>query len=321
MAYKYVFGPVSSGRLGLSLGLDLLGDAVCSLDCIYCEAGKTKNLTTKRQPYVDTDEILSELAKWKEEAARLPEVVTLGGMGEPCLNSGLGEIIEGVRKIFPTTPVAVLTNSTLFADPAVRRELAKADRVLPSLDTLVDEEMRRVNRPQKDVTVQAVRDGLLAFREQFAGRIYLEILLVAGVNDSDENLGLLREFIPQLKPDRVDVVTMTRPGVLEQARPVDTDTLAAWQNALSALAVDGGKREQRSESPGANNFLSDATVTAKEARERVAASITRRPQSAAQLAQALGLPSKSVQKALQQLHEAGRTRSFDTGGVTFHAIR
>ena len=227
--FRYVFGPVMSGRLGRSLGLDLLGRRVCSMNCVYCESGPLQTLTLTRKPYVPADELLAELAAW--EARRLargeprPDVVTLGGLGEPTLNSDLPAIIAGVRKILPGVPVAVLTNASLMTDPQVRRELAEADIVLPSLDSLEPGEFGRVNRPHRGVDPAAVARGILEFRGHFGGRLWLEILLVAGVNDSAENLARLTGFCRELGPDRVDVVTLTRPGTEADARAVDTATL------------------------------------------------------------------------------------------------
>lgn len=334
MAYKYVFGPVHSGRLGLSLGLDLTGDTVCTLDCVYCEVGRTCHLVTTRKAYVPAEEILSELARWKEEAHQEPDYVTLGGKGEPTLNSDMGAIITGIRTIFPNTPVAVLTNSTLMHDPEVRRELALADAVLPSLDTLVPAEMRRLNRPHGDVTLAALTQGLTAFRKEFHGRLLLEVLLVAGINDSDENLALLKDFIAGLAPHRVDVVTMTRPGTLDTARPVSPEALARWRETLAPLAQ--GEEPGTQTTPranGARQFSTDtATATAAgmprrqadadgAAKERVTGSIERRPQTAAQLAQALDLPAEAVRKALEALDAEGRLRTTGSGERAYHALR
>ena len=333
-----MFGPVRSGRLGLSLGLDLLGDTVCTLDCVYCEVGRTCHLVTERKPYVPASQLLEELTRWKEEAHQIPDFVTLGGKGEPTLNSDIGAIIEGIRTIFPDTPVAVLTNSTLMHDPTVRRELALADAVLPSLDTLVPSEMRRLNRPHGDVTISALTTGLAAFRKEFGGRLLLEVLLVAGTNDSDENLALLRDFIAELRPHRVDVVTMTRPGTLTTARPVQPETLARWQKALGPLAI----RDTSDEAPGdvkttsrkseARQFSSDAAAkngaehTARPAAaddaalERVAGSIERRPQTAAQLAEALDLPLAAVLAAIEALDAEGRLRTTGNAEHAFFAL-
>ncbi|NJB68634.1 wyosine [tRNA(Phe)-imidazoG37] synthetase (radical SAM superfamily) [Desulfobaculum xiamenense] len=315
MGYTYVFGPVTSGRLGLSLGLDLLGEAICSLDCIYCEVGRTTRLTMRRKPYVPANDVLDELARWKDEDGRTPDFVTLGGRGEPSLNSDMGSIIEGAKKIFPDTPVAVLTNSTLLHDAQVRSEMARADVVLPSIDTLVPEEMRRLNRPHSDIDIASLTRGLLDFRAEFAGRIFLEVLLVKDVNDSDENRSLLREFIAQLRPDRVDVVTMTRPGTLRAASPVSPEVLALWRKDLAEAASHGQAARLTESHRGIHDISTDAAEEAprkgrdlpiRTVQELVLGSVSRRPQTARQLATALDLSLDSVTQALDALKQEGR---------------
>jgi len=186
--YRFVFGPVLSGRLGRSLGLDLLGSKVCSMDCVYCEVGPTRVRTRERKTWVPPRELLDELAAWKAEGFEAPDVVTLGGSGEPTLNSGLAEILAGCRTILPGVPVAVLTNSTLLDDASVRRELCAADMVLPSLDSLVEEEFAAVNRPLRGITAAGCAQGIRDLRREFSGRLFLEVLLCRGWNDSAANL-------------------------------------------------------------------------------------------------------------------------------------
>jgi wyosine [tRNA(Phe)-imidazoG37] synthetase (radical SAM superfamily) len=311
MSYRYVFGPVRSSRLGVSLGLDLLGRAVCSMDCLYCEVGPTRELTRTRAPYVPAAELLAELARWKDEHAGAHlDYVTLGGMGEPCLNTGLAEVIAGAKRLFPDTPVAVLTNATLLADAAVRAELAQADAVLPSLDSLVPEEFARINRPAPGLTPVAVAEGILAFARTYPGRIFLEVLLLSGVNDSEENLARLTAFVARLRPARVDVTTMTRPGAYPAAKAAGPATLARFREALGASLASRAVREPAPEAtatPGA----ATAPLTPEEIREIVLNSIARRPQTAADLRAALARPPEEVAKALAELEADGRIVAVD----------
>ncbi|WP_316899053.1 radical SAM protein [Pseudodesulfovibrio indicus] len=308
MAYKYVFGPVMSGRLGRSLGLDLLGDRICSMDCVYCEVGATRDRTCERRVYVPAADILKELTLWKEEGLEPPDMITLGGLGEPCLNLDMETIILGSRRLFPDTPVAVLTNASLMTDPQVRRELCAADVVLPSLDSLVDDEFAAVNRPDRTVTPQAVAEGLLEFKKEFKGQIFLEILLAEGINDSDENLGLLQDFCKRLAPDRVDVVTLTRPGTVKGVRPVDGAVLSRWR-----LALGGGETRNRERSGTGGKEMSLERMTAA-----VTASLNRRPQTAEQLAQALGADPERVRQAVEALEKMGDVTRRDDRGQTFY---
>ena len=364
MPLAHVFGPVASGRLGRSLGLDLLGGRVCSMDCLYCEVGATDVHTCERAPYVPAPVLLDELARWRDaEAAKhgavpdgktpaarpvpvLPapvrlDHVTLGGSGEPCLNSDLARIIAGCRDILPGVPVAVLTNSTLLHRDDVRADLAGADVVLPSLDSLVEAEFRALNRPCKGVTARGVADGLLGFARGFGGRIWLEVLLARGINDTAENLALLRDYVRQLAPHRVDVTTLSRPGASPRALPVDRDVLARWSDELNAAAGcsghtaadhlratalpdDGARRAREASQPQ----RPDTVVNPDDLQDAVLRSITRRPQTAPQLAKALGAPLDAVRTALDGLTARGACAPVaetalprDTDGEIFHAGR
>ena len=312
MAYSHVFGPVMSGRLGRSLGLDLLGSKICTLDCVYCEVGATRVLTRERGAYVPARHLLDELARWKEKAGGLAlDFVTLGGSGEPCLNREMGDILAGARELIPDTPTAVLTNSTLLDDPEVRAALALADVVLPSLDTLVPGEFKAVNRPHAELSLEGLARGLLDFRAGFAGRLYLEVLLVAGMNDTPDNLEALADFVPRLRPDRVDVVTMTRPGTLPTARPLDPAALARWRKALAAHPGSGGPGQGATPAQASPDQGERGGLRFAELKDMVASSLSRRPQTAPQLAQALGVPQRLVDSALAELAASGRIAEMD----------
>ncbi|MDC0335312.1 radical SAM protein [Pseudodesulfovibrio sp.] len=308
MVYKYVFGPVMSGRLGRSLGLDLLGGRVCSMDCVYCEVGATRDLTVERKAYVPAADILEELSAWKDEGLTAPDMVTLGGLGEPCLNSEMADVITGAKALFPDTDIAVLTNGSLMTDETVRRELALADVVLPSLDSLVDDEFSQVNRPCEGMTPAAVAQGLLEFKRNFKGKIFLEILLAEAINDTDENLGKLKDFCQRLAPDRVDVVTLTRPGTVKGVRPVDGEVLNRWRMALTSGNAPAGERQT-----SGRETLSMERITAF-----IEASLSRRPQTAAQLADALNADPELVRQAVEALQKVGDVISREDRGETFY---
>ncbi len=315
-ALRYIFGPVASGRLGLSLGLDLLGARICSFDCLYCEAGPTEALTVSRKPYVPAHRILAELADWKAAGHDAPDVLTLGGMGEPTLNTDCGEIIAGARKLFPHVPVAVLTNSSLLSDPDVRADLGRADIVLPSMDTLVAAEYARLNRPHAAVDLAGLRQGLLDFRAGYAGSIFLEVLLAAGINDSDENLELLRQYCRELSPSRVDVVTLSRPGAHAGATAVSAATLARFRQVLGATS----SASVSSVSPGEGHGPAALAARRPEALAAdILASVSRRPQTAAVLAAALGQPLPDVIRALEALLRSGAVRQRREGDAIFYS--
>ncbi|CCO22866.1 radical SAM protein [Maridesulfovibrio hydrothermalis] len=323
MGYEYVFGPVFSGRLGRSLGLDLLGKRICSMDCVYCEVGKTDTLTDERKAYVSAAKILEELGRWKQEGHLPPEVITLGGLGEPTLNSDMPEIIRGVKKLFPSMNVAVLTNATTMTDPEVRRELLEADVVLPSMDSLVASEFRTINRPCKGTDPEAIAKALIEFRKEFKGKIFLEVLLSWGYNDSEENLSKMKDFCTEISPDRIDVVTLSRPGTLDKAGPVDPGTLSRWKKVLDAAPC-----KDRECGPDTDVKKVSSTDTSTHVQggdsaafDRIQASLMRRPQTAQQLSKALEVPLSKVDEVIKELDISGRLNVRQTGDEIYYDCR
>jgi len=160
--YKYLFGPVPSRRLGMSLGVDLVPHKVCSLNCIYCECGRTTNLTLERKEYVPFDEVIKELEHFMNNNPA-PDYITFSGSGEPTLNSRIGDVLQYIKSNHPDILVAVLTNGTLFSDKQVRSELLSADVVLPSLDTASDSTFYKINRPFHSININDYIKGLEEF--------------------------------------------------------------------------------------------------------------------------------------------------------------
>ena len=149
--YKYLYGPVPSRRLGLSLGVDIVPLKICTLDCIYCQLGRSSDKTVERSEYLPIEPVLEELTE-KISDGLTADFITIAGSGEPTLNSQLGKLLDAIRKI-TYIPLAIITNGTLFYREDVRRDCAKADVVLPSLDAGDEETFRKINRPHADYTV------------------------------------------------------------------------------------------------------------------------------------------------------------------------
>ncbi len=304
MTRRYVFGPVPSGRLGRSLGLDLTGSTICSFDCLYCEAGPTTLLTMDRRSWVPAAALLDELRAWKLDHGDELDHVTLGGSGEPCLHADLDEIVIGVRSIFPHVRLAVLTNSSLLSDPAVRSGLMPADVVLPSLDTLVPDEFARINRAHPSVDLAAMARGILDFRAAYDGCLRLETLLLADINDTEENCALLEDFCRRLVPDAVDVVTMSRPGAHAGAFPAARGRLERFRAALCRQSGSGKgvatPASFRQNVSGASPAQDLATLA-----RRLCQSLRRRPQTAGQLAAGLAVSPEQVERTLELLVARG----------------
>ena len=215
---RYVFGPVPSRRLGFSLGVDLTGTKRCSLDCIYCQLGPTRHETVARRPYVSITEIITELKRTLRGNQRI-DFITLSGSGEPTLNSKIGPLIKAIRRT-TAIPVAVLTNSTLLAQPRVAQALLAADVVAPSLDAATQAVFRKINRPHKSLKIAQIIKALVEFRRQFTGQLWLEILFVKGVNDSAAEVSHLVRQVKRIKPDKVHLNTVVRPPADVAAKPV-----------------------------------------------------------------------------------------------------
>jgi len=207
MRFKYIYGPVSSWRFGSSLGIDLLSqaDKVCSFDCLYCQLGKTKALTTKRKLYVPTKKVV-------EEVKALPKVpidyITFSGRGEPTLAKNLGQAIKAVKKL-RKEPVVVLTNSSLVHRKDVREELALADVVAFKLDADSQKSFKLINRPTKTIKFSHILKGIKQFRKSYRGKLVLQIMLLAQNKAIIKNIVELAE---EIAPDEVQLCTSRRPS-------------------------------------------------------------------------------------------------------------
>ena len=208
---RYVFGPVSSRRLGQSLGIDTIPFKTCNWNCVYCQLGRTIPLTNKRSQYIPSDAILAEVKK--ALAARPSDEidwVTFVGSGEPTLHNGLGELIRGVKEL-TELPVAVITNGSLFYLPGVREELSAADAVLPTLDAGNAKLYRKINRPHPQITFERLVSGLISFRQEYHGQLWVEVMLVRGFNDTEAALLEIAAILKRIQPDEVHINLPTRP--------------------------------------------------------------------------------------------------------------
>jgi wyosine [tRNA(Phe)-imidazoG37] synthetase (radical SAM superfamily) len=304
----YIFGPVPSRRLGLSLGVDLIPRKVCTLDCVYCQVGRTTDCRTERGDFVPVAEVLDELARTLPQVPR-PDYITISGSGEPTLNVRLGEVIDGIRRL-TDVPVAIITNGTLLSDPAVRRDAAKADLVVPSLDAGDEETYQKINRPTRGLTLEDLVEGMAAFRREFQGQLWLEVFLAAGLNDSEDQVRRMVPLIARIRPDRVQLNTATRPTAETDVRPVPAERLDELARLLGDRAEVVADFKSRQTSAGA--ALAD---------DRVLATIRRRPVTAEDIATGLGAHPTEVAKALGHLLDAGRIiRTERSGRVYYESI-
>lgn len=286
----FLFGPVPSRRLGRSLGVDLIPRKTCPYDCVYCEVGPTTRQTLKRFDY-QTEAIIRELRACLSQPEEL-DYITLAGSGEPTLNLGIGRIIAAVKEL-TDTPVAILTNGALLHLEGVRRDLAGADAILPSLDSAIEETWRAMDRPLPEMSLAQMLEGLEALRREYQGQIWLEIMLLREWNDTAAELAALRRVIEKVSPDKVQLNTAVRPVVEDAAQPLTEEEM----QAVAAFLGQGAEVIASSPRPAnAETAVSDA---------RFIEMLARRPMTAADVAEVLGLPLEFVQQRLKRLCASG----------------
>ena len=202
---KYVFGPVPSRRLGQSLGVDTIPLKTCNWNCVYCQLARSQPLINKRENYSPPDEIVMEVRQ-ALEAHKPGEIdwVTFVGSGEPTLHTRIGWLIEQVKTL-TDIPVAVITNGSLLYDPQVRDELAAADAVLPTLDAGTSKLFRQINRPHPTATFEWLARGLVDFRRKYSGQLWIEVILVHDLNDTEQALRDIASILHQVEPDEIHI--------------------------------------------------------------------------------------------------------------------
>jgi len=230
---KYIYGPVPSRRLGLSLGINIVPYKICNYDCVYCEVGKTTKLTVKRKSFFPLEEIFQEFCDYIDKVGKL-DYVTFSGSGEPTLNKDIGVLINRVKDE-TDKPIAVLTNGSLLWMDEVKEELKNADVIVPSLDTADENMFKMINRPHPSLNINKVIEGIKDFTQSFKGEIWLEILFVRGMNDTEDEIRRLADAINVINPFRVQLSTVTRPGVENYALPVGAERLNSIKEELSKL--------------------------------------------------------------------------------------
>jgi len=222
--HKHLFGPVPSRRLGMSLGIDLIPKKVCSLNCVYCEVGKTTKLTTDRMEYVKYDQVIAELKQFMSNDPKI-DYITFSGSGEPTLNSRIGDVLNFIKREYPGVKTAILTNGTLLFDQKLRTELLQADAILPSLDAASQSAFEKIDRPDSNLKIETYIQGLIDLRNEYKGKIWLEIFLLKDYNDSKEELNLLKDAILKINPDSVQLNTLDRPGTVANLVPLSKNEL------------------------------------------------------------------------------------------------
>lgn len=220
---RQIFGPVPSRRLGLSLGVDTVPLKTCSLDCIYCQLGRTTNKTIERKEYIPAEIILREVEDALQRQERI-DYITFSGSGEPTLDSKIRKTISRTKELTPI-PIAILTNGTLLYQSSVREDLMEADVVIPSLDAATQKLFEIVNRPHPRLKIDEVISGIDTFSREFEKEVWLEIMLVRGVNDSLDEVKRMAEIIKGINLEKIQLNTVIRPPAERFACPLSPEEL------------------------------------------------------------------------------------------------
>ena len=298
MQYKYLFGPVPSRRLGISLGVDLVPLKTCTLNCIYCECGRTTNLTLERKEYVPFTTVKEELTFYFANNPK-PDYITFSGSGEPTLNSRIGDVLRFIENQSPDISVALLTNGTLFSEKQVREDVKDASVVIPSLDAATEKIFKKINRPSPHLQVDTIIDGLVRFRKEYSGQIWLEIFIVSGMNDTEHELTALKQAIEKIEPDQVQLNTLDRPGPVSTLRAATRQELERvldfWQLENVSVIADVPERK-------------DLLAYRKDTESAILGTIARRPCTLKDLSEILGLKINEVNKYLDVLEADGKIK-------------
>ena len=304
---RYVFGPVPSRRLGQSLGIDTIPLKTCNWNCVYCQLGRTQPLINERQEYYPTGEILAEVQEaLKAHQPGEIDWVTFVGSGEPLLHARMGYLIRQVKGM-TDLPVAVITNGSLLYLPEVRQELSAADAVLPTLDAGTAELYRKINRPHPDLSFDRLVDGLVAFREGYRGNLWVEVMLVRGMNDNPQALWDIAQIMQRISPDAVHINLPTRPPAETWVQP------PADENLMQAMAILGNIAEVVHPAEGSFDLSGYDNVV-----DAVIGIITRHPMRQEELERALEHWSPGqVSKTLVELASSGQAQMVERYGVRF----
>jgi wyosine [tRNA(Phe)-imidazoG37] synthetase (radical SAM superfamily) len=304
---KHVYGPVPSRRLGQSLGVDPVPFKTCNWNCLYCQLGRTRPMTNERWDYVPCSEVVDQV-KNALARHRVGEIdwITFVGSGEPTLNAGLGRMIREVKALCDL-PVAVITNGALLYRPGIRRELQVADAVLPSLDAGSAELYRTINRPWPELTFERVVDGLVLFRASYPGKLWIEVMLIRALNDTEGALRDLAAVLRRIGPDEIHVNLPIRIPAEPWVEPPDREGLMRASALLGDVARIIHPAEGTFDLSGHEN-VTDAVIEV----------ITRHPMREDELVRALRRRTGGhVARALAELADDGRARVIMRHGHRF----
>jgi wyosine [tRNA(Phe)-imidazoG37] synthetase (radical SAM superfamily) len=304
---KFIFGPVPSRRLGKSLGIDPVPLKTCNWNCVYCQLGRSRPLVNEQREYFPREQILAEVEQ--ALAAHGPgeiDWVTFVGSGETLLHVGIGWLIRQVKNL-TSLPVAVITNGSLLFIPEIRLELLPADTVLPSLDAGNARLYRKINRSHPEVTYGRLVDGLAAFRKEYQGKLWVEVMMVKTLNDTEAALREIAVALKRIHPDEVHILQPTRPPAEVWVQPTDEEGLLRAQALLGEIA--------RVVHPASASFILNRAESLVDA---IVGIITRHPMREDELIGTLRhFSPDEVASTLKLLEKSGKAQMIERLGIRF----
>ena len=302
--YKYLFGPVPSRRFGRSLGIDLTPYKTCSFDCIFCQLGCTTRKTLTRREYVPVREIIKEINHWLKTGGSA-DYITLSGSGEPTLHSRFGEVLEFIRQK-SSIPALLLTNGTLLYRPEVRAAAAQAGVIKISLSAWDQRSYEHINRPHPQLKFKQLLTGQRALRQQFQGRIWMEVFILQGVNSAPHDVEKIAALARTIGPDQIQLNTAVRPAAEEFA-------VALPEKRLEKLA-------QLFDPPAKviAQFSAKRTANIQANENTIFAMLQRRPCTAGQIAESLGMHRNEVSKYIGKLIRTDQLRAERQGDNVYY---
>lgn len=311
MLYPHLFGPIQSRRLGRSLGVDMTPQKTCNLNCVYCECGGgTPNI--ERKEYIAASVITGELQQYLASNTAV-DYVTFAGSGEPTLNTALGAVIQFVKSTFPHCKCALLTNSSTLHLPEVRDAIKSCDLVLPSLDAISDAVFVKINRPHPTLHNSQIIEGLTTFAKTFTGEIWVEVFIVPGINDTPEELGLLKKHLLVINPARVQLNSLDRPGTCAWVVPAERERLKNIATFFAPLNVEIIVR-------AADTAANNAPPPPPNITDTIIHQLQRRPATREEIAQLCGISAALIGKPLQKLVTERLITASTVQGQIFYTV-
>ena len=183
------------------------------------------------------------------------------------------------------------------------------DLILPSLDAATEDVFQKINRPYNELSIDKYIQGLIDFRKEFKGEIWLEIFILPGYNDSKSELLELKKAILKIKPDRIQLNTLDRPGTIHKLR-------GATREKLQQIVTFWGLNNVEIIAKYPENKTIKSSRT--NAETTIIETISRRPCTLDDLAKILGMYPNDVSKYLDVLGADGKIETLEQARGIFY---